>query len=472
MIGKKGLLRGLLDREERISAQPGFLRPIDTKGLSNKLKIDAEAHINGQNELPESSAREADSKEKEIINYLLSEYHWQVDAFYSELRAYSNRLTQFSIQAEFQQLKILANDTLAKLNAASSQAEAALGPKFESFKEHHQELCDFRKHHGLSRPARDTAGWFYSVGLILFLLAIESIINGVFFAKGASLGLLGGVFTAIGISFVNVVSAFLMGLGPARWLSHRDLFPKLAGFFLLVAYICGNLFLQAFAAHFRDASAIAEGKTAFSSAVASLFRNPFQLDDINSYYLIGLGLLFSLFGFLKGYYQDDPYPGYGAEWRRFSKARSDYSAEHEDLFEELEEAKDECIAELNEGVAKLPKYPQTAAKIDVQRNTTVGKFQAYEAGLIEATNEMLIRYRQRNKASRTTPAPSYFSEKWNLPERASESAQIKALMTAAPVEKVNIDGLLNELNGLAEAILGKYSMLVERYPHPTRMTNG
>ena len=38
MAGKKRLFSRLLDREERISAQPGFLRPIDTKGLAKSLK--------------------------------------------------------------------------------------------------------------------------------------------------------------------------------------------------------------------------------------------------------------------------------------------------------------------------------------------------------------------------------------------------------------------------------------------------
>jgi len=216
MLDKKGFLGGLLDREERISVQPGFLRPIDTKGLAKSLNIDAEAQVNGQNEFPESVVGEPDAKEKEIIQYLLSEYHWQVDEFYSQMRAYSNRLTKYSIRAEFQRLKILANDTLARLGAASNQAEADLGPKFEHFKDRKQELDDFRKNHGLARPARESSGLVFTGGLLLFLVSIESVLNGFFFSKGSDFGLLGGIGTAIGISLVNVVSAFLMGLGPAR----------------------------------------------------------------------------------------------------------------------------------------------------------------------------------------------------------------------------------------------------------------
>ncbi|MCB1385338.1 MAG: hypothetical protein KDJ29_19970 [Hyphomicrobiales bacterium] len=472
MPGVSEAIGKLLDRGEQISAQPGFLRPIDTKGLARSLNIDAESQVNGSNELPETGASELDSKEKEIVQYLLSEYHWQADEFYSQLRAYSNRLTQFSIRAEFQRLRILAQDTLARLRAASSQAEADLGPKFELFRERRQELDDFRKKHRLARPARDASGMVFTVGLLVFLAAIESALNGVFFSQGSDLGLLGGIGTAIGISLVNVTAAFLAGLGPARWLFHRNWLLKLVALILLLAYVAATFGLQAFAAHFRDASAQLEGSEAFRTAVASLWSNPFRLQDINSYYLVGLGLVFSLFAFLKGLFGDDPYPGYGATSRRYIASRDDYSNEHDALFNSLEDAKDTCIEELDSGVAKLPKYPQAAAEIHVQRTAIAGKFKAYETGLEEAVNQLLSRYRQRNKAHRNTAPPGYFGEKWTLPQRVSESAEAKALQATAPEPDLNIDAMLGELNELAGKVLDTYSGLVERYPHPTRLTDG
>jgi hypothetical protein len=54
------------------------------------------------------------------------------------------------------------------------------------------------------------------------LVAIESVLNGVFFAKGSPGGLIGGIGTAIGISIANVSFAFLLGFFPARWINRRN----------------------------------------------------------------------------------------------------------------------------------------------------------------------------------------------------------------------------------------------------------
>jgi hypothetical protein len=46
------------------------------------------------------------------------------------------------------------------------------------------------------------------------MIALESIMNGLFFAKGSERGLIGGVGTAFGISLVTCCSAFSLGLFP------------------------------------------------------------------------------------------------------------------------------------------------------------------------------------------------------------------------------------------------------------------
>src|SRR5262249_1958023 len=153
-------------------------------------------------------------------------------------------------------------------------------------------------------------------GLLSIFVAIESVLNGMFFAKGSEFGLLGGVGTAIGISLTNVVSSFLLGLWPARWVNHRNVLAKMCGLAVTVVGLSSLIGLHAFAAHLRDAVVAVGEQRALSEAIAALTSTPWRLNDLNSYYLFGLGLLFTLGAFYKGVTFDDPYPRYGAIARR------------------------------------------------------------------------------------------------------------------------------------------------------------
>jgi hypothetical protein len=109
------------------------------------------------------------------------------------------------------------------------------------------------------------AGWT-TFGLLFLLIGIEAGLNGFFFAKGSEFGLLGGIGTAIGISFVNVLFAFVIGLFPMRWLNHRNYLVKLIGLIITVIGLAGILALHGFAAHYRDATVAVGDRGARASA--------------------------------------------------------------------------------------------------------------------------------------------------------------------------------------------------------------
>jgi hypothetical protein len=71
---------------------------------------------------------------------------------------------------------------------------------------------------------------------------VESVLNGFFFAKGSEFGLLGGIGIAVGISIVNVIFSFMLGLWPARWINHRNWLVKILALLTTIAGI-GTLIL-------------------------------------------------------------------------------------------------------------------------------------------------------------------------------------------------------------------------------------
>ena len=301
------------------------------------------------------------------------------------------------------------------------------------------------------------------------LVAFESVLNGFFFAKGSEFGLVGGIGTAIGISIVNVALAFLIGLGPARWINFKSAILKLLGFVLSAAWVAGLVALHALAAHFREATAAVGEEQAMTVAVQSILQHPWSVNNLSSVYLFGLGILFALAAFWKGYTFDDPYPNYGPVTRRAFGAREDYSDEHAELFDDLGTIKEKTVDAIDQGISRIPLFPQNADAIRTKRAAMIQQFKAYEAAVETATNQLLAQYRDANRRHRTSPAPSYFDDRWALPHSFLRSAEVKTLTAEPDTAPPDVNGLLAELHQLSHKLLAEYEALMTRHPHPTQM---
>jgi hypothetical protein len=447
----------------------GFLRPLETDSISRELRLKENAVQRGTNDLPETTDRLLDAVEQRIIQRVESEWTWQTGELLNNLRAYANRILGYSIPAEFQKLCLMAQNALARLRAAGTTALADLGPLQEEYLGARKEYDTFRAKHKIQRPPRNPSRRWTTAGILFILIAVESVLNGVFFAKGSEFGLIGGVGTAIGISGVNVALAFLVGLGPARWMHRRNLLIKLAGFILTCGSIFALLVLHALAGHLREATAQVGENQALEVAWTTFRAVPWALHDLQSYYLFGLGVLFAISALWKGYSFDDPMPGYGSVYRRMVHARDAYSDEHDELFSDLEDIKEETVEHLRAGIERIPLFPQHAAHIRAERAALMEQFRAYETAIETAANQLLKTYRDENRLARRTPPPQHFDERWTPPQSALNSAAVATLIADANVPIGDVDECLRELRDLSRSVLAEYEKLMTKYPHPTEM---
>jgi len=238
---------------------------------------------------------------------------------------------------------------------------------------------------------------------------------------------------------------------------------------LSLAGIVGIIALHTFAAHYRDAMAAVGEDRALIRAVETLRIHPWIFDSLNSYYLFAMGLFFSLLSIYKGATFDDPYPGYGPMMRRHETRREDYSDEHADLFDGLAVIKDETIELLDQGIVKLPLYPQEAANIRAQRAALVQTFRGYESAVETAANQLLSQYRDINRTHRSSPIPPYFGRAWRLPHSFLKTPEVRTLTADEDEERPNIQATLAELRRLSQEVLDEYENLMRTYPHPTKM---
>ena len=466
-------MTGIIDRvKDALSgdappiARIDYLQPIDTGKIARRMDLDAKGRENGQRDLPNSGASTFDDIEMSIIQPIEAEWRLASGRMIDELRAYAIRLIGFSIDAELRRLVLSADNALAQLRAAHHIANQELGHLKAQYAATREEFDAFRQRHKLSRPARNPASRWTTLGLLSILVAVESVLNGFFFAEGAKHGLVGGIGTAVGISIVNVVWAFLVGLGPSRWINHRNWLVKFLGMVLVLAG-CGVLVaLHAFAAHLRDASMAMLGPSeAMKAALRTLASSPWLLNDLTSYYLFALGVLFAGFTIWKGYGFDDPYPNYGRQFRRLEAARLAYGDEHTELFGGLEDIKEDTIQDIRSGMEKIPRYPQEAAAIRAARTSLLSSFKTYEGSVTTAIDQLLAIYRAANRETRSTPVPSYFEQPRQLPASALDDSETKKALAEPEETASDPQTILETLRSKSAEVLAEYERLLVKYPH-------
>lgn len=464
-----GKMADAIRGEQSPATAQGYLRPIDTSAIAAKLNLDGLASARAAKELPSSEAKTLDSIEQQITHTIESEWTWHGSELLNNLRAYAQRLAEFSVQTELANIQLLSRNTLARLRDANHRAEAELGPLRETYVAFRDELREFQRKNNLRRAARDPSNRLTTIGLLVLLISVEAGMNGVFFSKGSEFGFLGGIVTAVGISFANILIAYCVGLFPMRWINHKNFVIKFFGLVFSLAGLAALVALHGFAAHYRDVIGTVGEENALPATVNTLLRHPVELADINSYYLFVLGVVLASTAIWKGYTNDDPYPRYGAYYRRTVRARQEYSDEHADLFDELDEIKESTVSAIKAGTQRIPLFPQQAMQVRAERNAELEAFAAYENSIEAAINQLLSRYRDANVSQRKTPAPRYFDVAWRLPRSFLNEAAVQAAIAEPPTAQLDANAALDHLRQLSSAVLEEYEALLVKYPHPTGM---
>ena len=317
--------------------------------------------------------------------------------------------------------KLRADHTAALSQAKENEARAV------------KHLRWFQQKHGLHyRAASYPASPLYHFAVVAALALVEWISLAAFYADGSDFGLLGGVLIAMTLSLVNVSLAILAG-SLLRYVNHRSGRRKalaLTGVALLYA---GFLLVTLAAAHYRVATSdIAQSQPESAapagappaSHVAADFdqwrtarlawqrfaRNPAGFEDVFSWILVVLALVFGIVASYKGYRVDDPYPGYGRLDRELNARRAVYEGRKAEYCRLLDQVFDRILDEqarlLSDVKASIEYYQALVSKSDDERRAFVHEVVEMQ----DACNILLKRYRQTNVRARTSPPPYYFKD--------------------------------------------------------------
>ncbi|TCP80829.1 hypothetical protein C8J31_11470 [Rhizobium sp. PP-CC-2G-626] len=443
---------------------------LDTEKLGRTLELSELGDAGGKSNKPPKSARALDETEQRIVSRIEEEKKASYQVLEDQFQHFEERLNNLDFQGQFGLIRQANYTSLSDFKAEVAVGQNQLHGLRRGLQEVERELDFFKKKHGLQRAAKVSSPglMFFKIAFLIFLLLLETTLNGSFLAKGSEQGILGGVTLAFTLASLNIGCALLLSFFAVRFLVHKSAFLKFLGFIGLGVYVCLAVLINLSLAHYREVSATALDD-AGTQVMARLFSATFGLTDINSWVLFGLGLLFSVLAFIDGCVIVDPYPGFGNIQKRVNAARSEYNTEVEDLIENLKEIRDEHNEKVEMIIRDLSQRRQESQAIIGHRTRVAGLFKEHQNQLERTANALLTVYREANRKTRTEPEPKYFSapfkmDRVNPAVQSSEEWNDRELADRIRTAQAELSEQMRKIGEEFEEAVSRYRQLDALFP--------
>lgn len=355
-------------------------------------------------------------------------------------QVYNERLSRAGMLRK--EVEIVAGNASSDYLTAVRGWKAAMTGSTERLHETYQHRRTFREDHGLRRPAKHFEGWAKLAAVTIIFIGIEAALNAFMFSRGNEQGLLGGLLTALVFSAVNVIASLLFGIASCG-LNHSTAMRKTFGFLALFAWLVLALALNLTVAHFRDLIDAQVGwAEAVQRAVPAMRAAPFGLTSMDSWFLLAIGSIISIFAFLKGWNAFDPFPGYSKVERDLMLAREKHQDHFDQAIEELTHKRETAIDELRDADQQVRDGISQAIDALYGHSTLNAHLQSFLDQCDTKLAHLLAVYRDANLAARTEPAPPSFAYSHTFP----------AFQSAVPADEGRRKAAEAEADKVTEAV--------------------
>jgi hypothetical protein len=457
----------------RVPYEPLVVRfpPVDILRYRTQLDLDREGSQNGSRNLPAPDNLTFDAVEQRIVTSIESERSKAHEIYIINMRAYGERLRALRIHALLQRAAVAAEEARTDFSDASNSGKDRLFELERTLTERSRELEKFRAENRLDRPSNRPESRILHFGIVAVLLVVESVLNGLFFARGLAFGYVQGIGEAAIIAGLNVGSGLVLGAFFLRRLHHRRALWALLGCIGTFAYGCFAIALNLGVAHYRDALGGPDPENAATLAWRSLQAQPFHVADINSLLLLVMGMSFSVIAMVDGYKMDDPYPGYGRLVASYRQEQGDLLEAKEEETARLAEIKDRILDRLDRHTSEIEARRSAYHAVLQQRDGYRQLFLRHLEHLEQAGNELLTCYRSANTRARTEPAPLHFSQRWIMP-RPDVGVLENEDQGSAPFPDAEAERVLGQLAETRRDILTSYAEAQAQYSSIAEVIQG
>ena len=286
-------------------ASLGTFYPPDIKELEKILEIKELGEAHGQKNRPAATAKKKDSVSQSIdhaMNLIISDGRQELLNYVSG----ASGLTSGQTSSRVQQSDSITKQTLSKLQEAAKAGVIELFPLKSDIMRGERHLDEFRKENLLNRPSMSSPSAWSGWGLIAIAALVETLLNAVTLQEAHKDGLIGVGLEVLLFTFVNILSACILGAFIVKLLNHISTLKKALGLIGVAFFVCliGGLNLSF--AHYRDAlmqsskfgtsdaQFLEQATQVMSAAIQNMIADPIMLSDGKSYSFF-LGALLAFF---------------------------------------------------------------------------------------------------------------------------------------------------------------------------------
>jgi hypothetical protein len=288
------------------------------------------------------------------------------------------------------------------------------------------------------------------------VLLLDTAANGYLLSSRDQFGLLGGALQAILVAGMNVSLGFFAGRIALPNIIHRSIWRRIVGLATFAILLGLILALNLSFAHYRGLSVLGVADPE-QKALREILEAPLVLHDVKSWWLGCIGVIFAFVSLIEGFKWDDPYPGYGELARRRDAKREDYLDRKHYWLESIKERREQARAEVGEVRRDIDMIQGEIAQASMGRRSFTASFSAHTSHLEAAANQLIDTYRDANRRVRTTPAPSYFEQRWGL------------IRTEMPVpSEIDRDQLRKQVEGITASLSDALDKIHETHDETIR----
>lgn len=332
---------------------------------------------------------------------------------------------------------------LTQFRARKARAQSALGLELNNapteFARAYRDYRAFRIRHRLTEtePSYDNVFW-RKVFWLALLCTVEVTANGWIIGQASVGGLLQGWATALMISVLVVLTGFLLGAGPWRYLNYRgaNWTGRLHSLWALPSLVLGSGLLLLFAfyiAHYRYAlSHTALDAPVPDNILTSILSRPFQpFEQLESLLLFIIALLIGIFSVARGANWDDPYPGYGPRHRRVEETRERAHEVAVGLSSEIDQAKDLADKRLAEIAIKSQQHVGALRQAIARTQGNAGLLDSKRTQIQSEGGDAIGIYNGADRKARSPREPTYFDDNVFMDMAPPSSAEMLEDLTGA-----------------------------------------
>lgn len=435
------------------------LYPIDIEQITSELDLLSKAKDLGQKGLPASDAKMLTGSEADIVRTIERHRQGNVEWSVRRLAVLSESMSKQQVTLQVNQARQADEEFNRRANLRLADFEARLKASGTQARVHQEELERFKTENQLTRQSRHESSLRSILALVIvgIFIIIEGAANATLFAQGLDGGWLEGLAIAMLFATVNVVLAFVIGKYLLRQLFHRSWSRKFIGVTGAALAIVSIGFMALLIMHYRD-SLVAGIENAATVAWRSLVAQPFAFGDIFSVILFVLSLGFGVGAMVDGLFSDDLYPGYGSASRREKKSLEEYEANLAEAREELEELKEEALAEFEDALTRSRSVIASLQNSIEDKRTTASRLATAMHDADHSLSALLRRFRTENEKYRSgVPRPPYFDEYPTLTPVPLPSFDIEPDMASLAAQRNMVEALVAEAQDIRARIQASFS---------------